>query len=116
IFSQDVQLRATPCLRLLKLKFPLVEFLKRADGGERPEPPVATVSFAAIGRANYRINMEEVNAWQFAFLEACEHPVSLYGAAQHAAVESGKDSAAVLAELVVWLPVAIELGFLRQVS
>jgi hypothetical protein len=116
IFSEDVRLQATPCLRLLQLKFPLVDFLRRLDQSERPEPPVPAVSFAAIGRSNYRIKIEEVTDWQFAFLNACACPVSLYFAAQSAAEESGKESAFVLAELVMWLPVAIEFGFLRQVS
>ena len=116
IFSREVPLQATPCLRLLELKFPLVDFLSRADQGERPEPPLPAVSFAALGRSNYRINIEEVTVWQFAFLKACERPVSLYAAAQRAAVESEKEPASVLAELVVWLPVAIQLGFLRHVS
>jgi hypothetical protein len=116
IFSEDVRLEATPCLRLLELKFPLVDFLRRVDEGERPEPPLARISFAALGRSNYRLHMEEVTHWQFVFLKACEQPLSLYTAAQRAALESGKEPAAVLAELVVWLPVAIGLGFLRHVS
>jgi Putative DNA-binding domain len=116
IFNREVRLEATPCLRLLELKFPLVDFLRRADQGERPELPAPGVSFAALGRSNYRINMEEVALWQFAFLKACERPLSLYSAAQRAAEESGKEPASVLADLVVWLPVAIEFGFLRHVS
>jgi hypothetical protein len=114
IFSEDVTLQATHCLRLLKLKFPLVDFLKQSDSGGRPLPPTPRLSFLAIGRSNYQINIEEVTAWQFAFLKACEHPGSLYLAAQRAALESGCESATVLAELLVWLPLAIELGYLRQ--
>jgi Putative DNA-binding domain len=115
IFSQELMLQATPCLRLLELKFPLVGFLKELDQRERPKPPVPGISFAAIGRSNYRLHIQEVTAWQFTFLKACERPVSLYFAAQCAAEKGGKEPAAVLAELVVWLPAAIEFGFLRQV-
>lgn len=116
IFSEDVRLQATPCLRLLKLKFPLVDFLRRSDRNERPEPPQAGDSLAAIGRSNYQLHIEEITQWQFAFLKACERPVSHYSAVRRAAEESGKEPAVVLAELVVWLPVAIEFGFLRPVS
>jgi hypothetical protein len=116
VFSEDVMLQATPCLRLLKLKFPLVDFLKRSDQGQRPEPPAPGVSFVALGRSNYHVHIEEITAWQSAFLKACEHPVSLYFAVQCAAGESGKEPAFMLAELMVWLPVALDLGFLRQVS
>lgn len=114
IFSEDIRLESTPCLRLLKLKFPLIDFLKRSDQGERPRPPAPGTSLVAIGRFDYRINLEEVAVWQFAFLKACERPVSLTIAAQRAAEEAGKESAVVLAELSVWLPLAIELGFIRR--
>ncbi|HEX8775154.1 MAG TPA: DNA-binding domain-containing protein [Pyrinomonadaceae bacterium] len=116
IFSESITLEATPCLRLLKLKFPLVDFLRRSDRNERPAPPLPESSFAALGRSNYRLHMEEVAMWQFAFLKACEHPLPLPLAAGRAAEESGKETAFILAELVVWLPVALGLGFLRRVS
>ena len=115
IFSEDVQLQATGCLRLLKLKFPLVDFLKRSSQHERPEPPSPSISFVAIGRSNYQLHTEEITDWQFAFLNACEQPVSHYFAVQRAAEESLKEPSFVLAQLVVWLPVAIGLGFVRQV-
>src|SRR5436190_2135661 len=34
IFGEELTLQATPCLRLLELKFPLVDFLKKSDRGE----------------------------------------------------------------------------------
>ena len=115
IFGGGLTLQATPCLRLLELKFPLVEYLRSADRGERPEPPEPRASFAAIGRANYRVCMEEAARWQFAFLKACGSPSPLYPAARAAALESGEEVAQVLAGLMVWLPAAFELGFLRRV-
>lgn len=116
IFGGGLTLQATPCLRLLELKFPLVEYLRRADRGARPEPPEPRASFAAIGRSNYRVCMEEAAPWQFAFLRACRSPSALYPAAQAAALESGEEPAYVLAGLAVWLPATLELGFLRLVS
>lgn len=116
IFSGELLLHATPCLRLLELKFPLVDFLRRSDRGDRPEPPPPRISYAAIGRSDYRIHIEEAAHWQYAFLKACERPVSLYSAVQCAARESGKEPAYLLAELAVWLPVAIGFGYLRRVS
>jgi hypothetical protein len=116
IFAGGLTLQATPCLRLLKLKFPLVEYLRSADRGARPAPPAPRASFAAIGRSNYHVCMEEAAPWQFAFLRACASPSPLYPAARAAALESGEEEACVLARLMVWLPVAFELGFLRRVS
>lgn len=116
VFSEELSLQATPCLRLLELKFPLVDFLRRLDHGERPEPPPPRISFAAIGRSNYHIHMDEITPWQFAFLQACERPISLYLAVQRAARASDKETAQVLAEVAVWLPVATHFGYLRQVA
>jgi hypothetical protein len=48
-------------------------------------------------------------------MKACASPTPLYSAARAAALESGEESAYVLAGLTVWLPVAFELGFLRRV-
>jgi hypothetical protein len=116
IFGGELTLQATPCLRLLELKFPLVEYLRSADRGEQPPTPEPRASFAAIGRTNYRVCMEEAAPWQFAFLKACGSQSPLYSAARAAALESGQETAYVLAGLTVWLPVAFELGFLRRVS
>ncbi len=116
MFSREVTLEATPCLQLLKLKFPLVDFLRRSEQGEQPEPPAPSDSRVALGRSDYRLHMQELSAWQSAFLKAAERPVSLHLAARRAAEESGKEAAFVLAELLVWLPLAIEFGFLRQLS
>lgn len=116
VFGAGVRLQTTQCLRLLELKFPLADFLKRSDRGERPEPPRPRPAFVAVGRSNYRARVEEVSPWQFAFLRACERPAFPYTSAQRAAAESGAGPAQVLAELTVWLPVALEFGFLRQVD
>ncbi|HEU4596948.1 MAG TPA: DNA-binding domain-containing protein [Pyrinomonadaceae bacterium] len=116
IFSEGLTLHATPCLRLLELKFPLVDFLRKSDRGERPEPPSPSTSFVAVGRSDYRLHLEEIAPWQNAFLRACERPVALYEAVRRAALESGKEPAQVLAEVSVWLPVALEFGYLREVS
>ena len=115
IFGEELTLQTTPCLRLLELKFPLVDVLKSSDKGEHPEPPAPRASFVAIGRANYRVHVEEITLWQFSFLRACEHPTSCYPAVQIAAHDSGKDPGQALADVAMWLPIAFELGFLRTV-
>lgn len=116
VFSEELTLQATPCLRLLEMKFPLVEFLKSSDMGQRTEPPAPRTSFVAVGRSNYRVHVEEISLWQFAFLKACAQPTSSYSAVQVAAVESGRDQGQVLAEVAIWLPIAFELCFVRRVG
>jgi hypothetical protein len=116
VFGEGLTLGATPCLRLLESKFPLVDFLKSSDRGERPDPPAPRTTLVAVGRSNYRVHVEEVTPWQFAFLKACARPTRLYEAVRDAALEAGKEAPQVLAEVAVWLPVAFELGFLRRVA
>ena len=115
-FGEGLTLQATPCLRLLELKFPLADFLRRSERGERPAPPAPRTSFVAVARSNYRVNVEETKPWQFAFLKACERPIPLYSAVQAAARESGEETPRVLAEAAVWLPAAFGLGYLRRLS
>lgn len=115
VFGDEVTLEATPCLHLLELKFPLVEFVKSSDGGERPDPPAPRAAFVAVGRSNYRVHIEEVTLWQFAFLKACARPTPLYTAVRAAALAAERETGQVLAEVAVWLPIAFELGFLRRV-
>jgi hypothetical protein len=127
VFGEEPLIQMTPCLRLLEMKFPLVEFLKRSDMAEHaeslavpesratPEPPAPRPALVAIGRSHYRVHVEEITPWQFAFLKACERPISSYPAVQIAALESGRDPGQLLADVAVWLPVAFGLGFLRRV-
>lgn len=115
VFGEGLTLEATLCLRLLELKFPLVDFLRSSDRGEYPDPPAPRAAFVAVGRANYRVHVEEVTPWQFAFLKACAHPTPLYTAVRAAALEAGQETPRVLAEVAIWLPIAFGLGFLRRV-
>jgi hypothetical protein len=112
VLSHDVKVRATPCLRLLELKFSLVDFFQAPDQDQLPQPAPRR-SFVAIGRADYAINAREIEHWQFALLRACEGSMSAHVAARKAAEESGTEPSFVLAHLVLWLPIAIQSGFLR---
>ena len=112
IFNEELKVQATPCLRLLELKFSLVDFFQNTDQNP-PSHPHQRLSFVAIGRSDYCVHVKEIELWQFAFLRVCECPVSVYIGARKAAQQSGTEPSFVLARLVVWLPVAIQFGFLR---
>jgi Putative DNA-binding domain len=112
ILGQDLKIQVTPCLRLLELKFSLVDFFQKTDQDESAQPDWR-LSFVAIGRSDYCIHVKEIEQWQFAFLKACESPVSAHVAGHSAAQESGKDPSLVLGQLMVWLPIAMQFGFLR---
>jgi len=99
IFSEEIRIQATPCLQLLELKYPLVDFFEGRDH-DPPSPPERRPSFVAIGRSEYCVHVKEIEPWQFAFLQACESPVSAYVAGRMAA------------QLIIWLPLAVQFGFL----
>jgi hypothetical protein len=48
--------------------------------GERTESPAPRSSLVAVGRSNYRVHVEEISLWQFAFLKACNQPTPSYSA------------------------------------
>ena len=74
VFGEGPTLQATPCLRLLEMKFPLVDFLRSSDMGERPEPPAPRASLVAVGRANYRLHVEEISLLAVRFSEGLRAP------------------------------------------
>lgn len=112
VLSQDVNVKTTSCLRLLELKFSLLDCFQ--DNQNEPSQPERRRSLVAISRTDYRITLHEIEPWQFAFLKACEAgKASAQVAAREAAEESGTEPSFVLAHLVLWLPIAIESGFLR---
>ena len=96
------EVHAAPSLRLLELSFPLADFVKRIEAGERPEPPAPRRSFVAVGRSAYRVHIAELEPWQYAFLRACEQRTGVHAAAEDVA-----------AELTLWLPVAMSRGYVR---
>jgi len=112
IFGRDLKVQVTNCLRLLELKFSLVDFFQKTDQDETAQPD-ARLSLVAIGRADYCVHVKEIEPWQFAFLKACASPVSAHAAGRSAAQQSGNEPSFVLSHLMVWLPIALQFGFLQ---
>ncbi len=105
-------IQASPCLRLLKQKFPLNDFLNQLQQGEFPEPPDEKNTYVALTRKNYRLRIAEIEQWQFVFLKNCKEKISIQTCAQKTADESGTDVKKILANLLVWLPAMAEMGCL----
>jgi hypothetical protein len=107
-------IQASPCLRLLKQKFPLNNFLNQLQQGEFSEPPEEKTTYMAITRKNYRLRMAELEEWQYVFLNSCKQSISIHTCAKKAAEESGVEVKIVLAKLLIWLPIALEMGCLTR--
>ncbi|MBI3284827.1 MAG: putative DNA-binding domain-containing protein [Burkholderiales bacterium] len=66
-------IRRPPCLRLLQLELPLLAFWEGvARGGDIPPAPAPAASHVAVSRMHYRVNLLNLEAWQYHFLAALD--------------------------------------------
>lgn len=105
--------RLAPCARLLALSFPLCAFWQQAQAAAddaMPAQPQASPAYVAISRVHYRIAMQELQPWQFDWLQALGGGATLAQCAQQAAQSSGRAPDEVLADAMLWLPMAAAAG------
>lgn len=108
-----------PCTRLLALSFPVRAFWEQAQAaGDKvlPPQPEARAGLVAIARWNYRLSMHALEPWQFHFLQAASEPATLQQCALQAASAAGLPVDQVLADAMLWLPVATAAGMVMQVD
>lgn len=114
VLREERIIQTPPCLRLLEQQFPLIEFFRSVAQGENPEPPARRISRVAVTRVDYRIQMIELSHWQYGFLQACRDPISVPAAAAMAAKQCDRPVSKILADLMIWLPVADGAGLIIQ--
>jgi hypothetical protein len=68
----DVRLTTVPCLRLLKLRFPLNDYYTAAKRGHEPALPDAAESWLAVTRRDYVVRRYELTQAQFVLLDALQ--------------------------------------------
>ena len=104
----------SPCLKLLTLQFPLVDFVQHVYNDLEPEVPVKRDSFVCICRKNYRINFNELEAWQWHFLNNLQNKTNYMAAVVDTATICSVATDTIMADLILWIPVAISLGYVYQ--
>lgn len=110
-------LRLPDSVRLLALEFDFAAALDAVQRGDKPDPPQPKPTCYGVARSRFRVHAHVLQRWQFAFLRACgTQGAPLHGAADAAAVDSGRDAAALRADLLLWLPAAFEAGFLTMAT
>ncbi|QKY03639.1 DUF2063 domain-containing protein [Janthinobacterium lividum] len=105
--------RLAPCTRLLALSFPLCTYWQQAQAAPDdavPAQPEASPAFVAISRMHYRLAMQELQPWQFYCLQALAGGAPLAQCAGQAARASGRAPDEVLADAMLWLPLAAAAG------
>jgi hypothetical protein len=106
----DAMVGLAPCTRLLALSYPLHAYwrLVAGAGDDLPPPPVPPVetTFLAVGRLHYRVGMHVLAPWQFHFLQAAAERLPARQCALAAARACGLPAGRVLADALLWLPLA----------
>jgi hypothetical protein len=116
LLSEQLHICVTPCLRVVMLEHDVRPFLAAIDRGEVAAVPEPREMSLAVSRVNYRITWTEVCAWQRDALSSSRKPRPLLALARELGQAVGQEPGAMLAELLVWLPVAAELGMLSLES
>jgi hypothetical protein len=102
---------ASPCLKLLNLQFPLADFVQNVYNGLEPEMPVKQDSLICICRKNYRINFHELETWQWHFLNGLQNKSDYMTAVMDAANNCNISTDTIMADLILWMPVALSFGY-----
>ena len=105
--------RLAPCTRLLALTFPVHAYWQQAAGDDAvPPQPEEAPGFVAITRLHYRLSMHGLQPWQFHWLQALADGAALAECARRAARASGRSGDEVLADAMLWLPMAGAAGMI----
>lgn len=114
LLGQTREWRLAPCTRLLALSFPLCAFWQQAQAADDavPAQPEAAPGYVAISRMHYRLAMQELPPWQFYWLQALAGGAPLAQCARQAAQSSGRAPDEVLADALLWLPMAAAVGLI----
>jgi hypothetical protein len=110
----DAMLGLAPCTRLLELSFPLHAYWQQAAGAPADAAPPAMPAFEttwlAVGRLHYRVGMQVLAPWQFHFLRAAAERAPERAPARECALRAaracGLPAGRVLADALLWLPLA----------
>jgi hypothetical protein len=113
--GNELRVASPECLRLLELKFPLLSFFHDVSTLDNYSLPAPQKTYVAVSRKNYRITTQELEEWQYHFLLSCREPITLSAAIQATAKASGHSDADLVADLLLWLPVFFDNGFLMHV-
>jgi hypothetical protein len=117
--GKEQLLRAHPCLQLLHLKMPLKEFYISISRGEQADPPSPAETFLAMSRINYRLQMAELQSWQFHFLtllQEKDEAQSVHALLEELFKRHGYDKKEVLADASLWIPFAIGSGWIVEAA
>lgn len=94
---------------LMSLDYDFAPLLAAVADGDAPPTPQARPTLVAIARGDYRVRLHTLGPGRFAWLRALGRDGASAQAAAVAAAR-GEDPGRLLADLTLWLPMAIQAG------
>jgi hypothetical protein len=114
--GEDLTVRLTPCTRLLALSFPLHAYWTQVASVQDDQPlpcaPAPATCFVAVGRLRYRVGIHALQPWQYHVLDAAAEGAPAGFCALHAAQACDLPPGRVLADMLLWLPLAADAALL----
>jgi hypothetical protein len=115
LMISGASLRLPPSARLLSLAFDFSDAIAAVRRGETPEVPQAKPTCYAVARSRYRVSIHGLQPWQFAFLSACgTNGLPLQAACDAVRQTTGHEAAEIQADLLLWLPAALDAGMVTM--
>jgi|SRR6185312_1657725 len=108
--------KASPALRLLRQQFAIINFVRSAYHEEKAPAPEKRETFVAVSRKNYNVRMLELEKWQYEFLHALQSGENYRTAIEIAVDVCSIQTDALMADLLFWIPLAIDTGYLAPAS
>jgi hypothetical protein len=112
----DARLICVPCLRLVKLSYPINDYFTAIRRGDQPAIPEPGAAYIAVTRRDYRVVRYPLEEAQFELLQALLTGDSVGKAIEHAAAASSLDDAQLAAALQTWFRFWTAEGFFRDVQ
>lgn len=100
------------CLRILKQNHNILTFMKALQEGEVIENPERNLTYIGITRKNYRLYTNTLEAWQYHFLKSCGTSKTFSEAITSIEKSTNLSAQELSAKLLIWIPIAITLGYL----
>ncbi|OCX53716.1 hypothetical protein BEL04_05325 [Mucilaginibacter sp. PPCGB 2223] len=110
----DAGIHPSPCMLLLYLQYPLIDFVRAVQHDEQPDAPPPAESYVVVSRKNYIVYTHTLLPWQWFFLKGLQSTGSYRKAVEDAARSSGESTDSIMADLVLWLPIAENFGYVYR--
>ncbi len=107
-------IQASPGLILLNLSWPLAGYVKAVYQTQEPVIPGKKDSFLAVSRNHYRINFQEIEQWQWCFLQSLQTANNYTEAVRIAAEQCAIPQDTLMADLILWISVALNFGYIYK--